>query len=79
MYNDDDELECNLCGLVYVGETKGKQSILSMRVRIIEQIYHRTNKPLLIFASPMRHSDISSQKSDQSKQHKNYLKKFNIN
>jgi hypothetical protein len=37
------ELECNLCGLVYVGETKGKQSILSMRVRIIEQIYHRTN------------------------------------
>ena len=37
------ELECNLCGLVYVGETNGKQSILSMRVRIIEQIYHRTN------------------------------------
>jgi len=67
-------LECNLCGLVYVGETKGKlhkricghrsgiinvndivyqhfnqpdHSILSMRVRIIEKIYHRTNNPNL--------------------------------
>ena len=68
-------LECNLCGLVYVGNTKGKlhkrirghrcgiinnvndivyqhfnqpdHSILSMRVRIIEKIYHRTNNPSL--------------------------------
>ena len=73
-------LECNLCGLVYVGETKGKlyiricghrsgiinnvndivyqhynqpdHSILSMRVRIIEKIYHRTNNPNL--ATPLR-------------------------
>jgi hypothetical protein len=68
-------LEYDLCGLVYVGETKGKlrkricghrpgiinnvndtifqhfnqpdHSILSMRVRIIEKIYHRTNNPNL--------------------------------
>ena len=72
-------LECNLCGLVYVGETKDKlhkricilfglsgiinnvnvndivyqhfnqpdHSFLSMRVRIIEKIYHRTNNPNL--------------------------------
>jgi hypothetical protein len=73
-------LECNLCGLVYVGETKCKlhkricdhrsgiinnandivyqhfnetdQSILSMRVRISEEIYHRTNNPNL--ATPLR-------------------------
>ena len=68
-------LECILCGLVYVGETKGKlhkricghrsgiinivnniiyqhfnqpdHSILSIRVRINEKIYHRTNNPNL--------------------------------
>ena len=73
-------LECNLCGLVYIGETKGElrkriyghrsginnkgneliyqhfnqpdHSILSMRVRIIEKIYHRTNNPNL--ATPLR-------------------------
>jgi hypothetical protein len=73
-------LECNLYGLVYVGETKGKlhiricgnrsgiihnvndivyqhfnqpdHSILSMRVRIIEKIYNRTNNPNL--ATPLR-------------------------
>jgi hypothetical protein len=73
-------LECNLCGLVFVGETKGKlhkrisghrsriihnvkdivnqhfnqpdHSILSMRVRFIEKIYHRTNNPNL--ATPLR-------------------------
>ena len=73
-------LECNLCGLVFVGETKGKlhkrisghrsriihnvkdivnqhfnqpdHSIVSMRVRFIEKIYHRTNNPNL--ATPLR-------------------------
>jgi hypothetical protein len=68
-------LDCNLCGSVYVGETKGRlhkricghrsgiinnvndiayqhfnqpdHSILSMRVRIIEKLYHRTNNPSL--------------------------------
>ena len=68
-------LECNLCGLVHVGETKDKlhkrifghrsinaifyqhfnqpdHSVLSMRVRIIEQICHRTNNPNL--ATPLR-------------------------
>jgi len=68
-------IECNLCGLVYVGETKGQlskringhrfninnggkqilyqhfnqedHSILSMRVRILEKIYHHTNSPNL--------------------------------
>ena len=68
-------LECNLCGLVYVGETKDKlhtricghrsgiihnindivyqhfnqpdHSILSMRVRIIDKIYHMTYNPNL--------------------------------
>ena len=73
-------LECNLCGLVYVGETKGKlhkrirghrssiinnvndivyqnfnqpnHSIRSMRVRIIEKIYHKTNNPNLANTSP---------------------------
>jgi len=61
-------LECNLCGLVYVCETKGKlhnvndivyqhfnqpnHPILSMRVRIIEKIYHMTNNPNL--ATPLR-------------------------
>jgi len=68
------------CGLVFVGETKGKlhkricghrsriihnvndivyqhfnkpdHPILSMRVRIIEKIYHRTNNPNL--ATPLR-------------------------
>ena len=73
-------LECILCGLVYVGETKGKlhkricghrsgiinivnniiyqhfnqpdHSILSIRVRINEKIYHRTNN--LNLATPLR-------------------------
>ena len=73
-------LECNLCGLVYVGETKGRlnkrmnghrssinnnefpevyqhfnrpdHSILSMKVRIIEKIYHPTNNPNL--STPLR-------------------------
>jgi len=68
-------IECNLCGLIYIGETKGQlskringhrfninnggkqvlyqhfnredHSILSMRVRIIEKIYHHTNSPNL--------------------------------
>ena len=66
---------CSLCGLIYVGETKGQfnkrisghrfqindnggqllyrhfnqpnHSIVSMRVVIIEQIYHPTNSPTL--------------------------------
>ena len=73
-------IECNLCGLIYVGETMdalnkringhryeinhgGKQllyqhfnqkdhSILSMRVRIIEKIYHHTNNKKL--STPLR-------------------------
>ena len=72
-------LECILCGLVHVGETKDKlhkricghrsgninvndilyqhfnqpdHSVLSMRVRIIEKICHRTNNPNL--ATPFR-------------------------
>ena len=66
-------LEHNLCGLVYVGEPKGKlrkricghrpginfqhfnqpdHSILSMRVRIIRKIYHKTNNPNL--TTPLR-------------------------
>ena len=68
-------IECNLCGLIYIGETKGQiskringhrfninnngkqilyqhfnqedHSIISMRVRIIEKIYHPTNSPNL--------------------------------
>ena len=64
-------IECDLCGLIYIGETMGQlnkricghrfeinhggnqliyrhfnqtdHSILSMRVRIIEKIYHHTN------------------------------------
>ena len=68
-------IECNLCGLIYIGETKGQlskringhrfninnsgkqalyqhfnredHSILSMKVRIIEKIYHPTNSPNL--------------------------------
>ena len=61
---------CSLCGLIYVGETKGQlnnrfqindnggqllyrhsnqpdHSIVSMRVFIIEKIYHHTNSPTL--------------------------------
>ena len=73
-------IECNLCGLIYVGETMdalnkrisghrfeinhgGKQllyqhfnqkdhSILSMKVRIIEKIYHHTNNKKL--STPLR-------------------------
>ena len=65
--------ECALCGLIYVGETKGElrkrmnghrssintggnqllykhfnlpdHSVLSMKVRILEKIYHPTNSP----------------------------------
>ena len=68
-------IECSLCWLVYVGETKGSlnkrisahrfqinnggnqllykhfnspdHSILSMKVRILEKIYHHTNNPTL--------------------------------
>ena len=73
-------IECTLCGLIYVGETKGSlnkrmsghrfqinnggqqllykhfnspdNSILSMKVRIIEKIYHHTNSPTL--STPFR-------------------------
>ena len=73
-------IECTLCGLIYVGETKGAlhkrisghrfqinnggnqllyrhfnspdHSILSMRVRILEKIYHHTNSPTL--STPFR-------------------------
>ena len=73
-------IECSLCGLIYVGETKGKlrtrmsghrskinnkgsqllyrhfdqadHSVLSMRVRILEKIYHPTNNPNL--STPFR-------------------------
>ena len=73
-------IECSLCGLVYVGETKGSlnkrisahrfqinnggnqllykhfnspdHSILSMKVRILEKIYHHTNNPTL--STPFR-------------------------
>ena len=73
-------LECNLCGLIYVGETKGRlnkricghrsginnnlfptvyhhfnqpdHSILSMKVRILEKIYHPSNSPNL--STPLR-------------------------
>jgi len=73
-------LECNLCGLVYVGETKGGLNIhmcghrsgiknnifpevyhhfrqpnhsnLSMKVRILEKIYHPRNNPNL--STPLR-------------------------
>ena len=68
-------LECNLCGLVYVGETQERlnkrmfshrsgintikfptvyqhfnqqdQSVLLMKIRVLEQIYHLTNSPVL--------------------------------
>lgn len=68
-------IECSLCGIVYVGETKGQlnkrisghrfqinhggnqllyrhfnlpdHSVLSMKVRILEKIYHPTNNPNL--------------------------------
>lgn len=68
-------IECTLCGLIYVGETKGSlnkqisgyrfqindcgqqllykhfnstyHSVLSMKVRILEKIYHHTNSPSL--------------------------------
>ena len=68
-------IECNLCGLIYVGETKGRlntrmnghrfeinnggnqllyqhfnqpdHSVLSMKVRLLEKIYHPTNNPTL--------------------------------
>ena len=68
-------LECDLCGLIYVGETKGQlrkrvnghrseinngggqlfyqhfnqadHSVLSMKVRMLEKIYHHTNSPTL--------------------------------
>ena len=74
------DIECSLCGLIYVGETKGKlrtrmsglrskintkgsqllyrhfdqadHSVLSMRVRILEKIYHPTNNPNL--STPFR-------------------------
>ncbi|KAK3087212.1 hypothetical protein FSP39_003163 [Pinctada imbricata] len=73
-------IECSLCGLIYVGETKGQlrkrmsghrskinnkgsqllyrhfdqadHSVLSMRVRILEKIYHPTNNPNL--STPLR-------------------------
>ena len=75
-------IECSLCGLIYVGETKGQlrtrisghrskinnkgsqllyrhfnqpdHSVLSMRVRILEKIYHPTNNPNL--STPFRRS-----------------------
>ena len=73
-------IDCSICGLLYVGETKGQlntrmnghrfninnngqqllyqhfnqadHSILSMKVRILEKIYHRTNNPTL--STPLR-------------------------
>ena len=73
-YNIVYAIERTLCGLIYVGETKGElrkringhrlqinkggnqllyrhfnlpdHSLLSMKVRILEKIYHRTNKPI---------------------------------
>ena len=73
-YNIVYAIECTLCGLIYVGETKGElrkrmnghrsqinnggnqllyrhfnlpdHSVLSMKVRILEKIYHLTNKPI---------------------------------
>ena len=73
-------IACGLCGLIYVGETKGQlrsrmnghrfqinhggsrllhrhfnlpdHSILSMKVRILEKIYHPTNNPSL--STPLR-------------------------
>jgi hypothetical protein len=73
-------MECNLCGLIYVGKTKGAlhkrisghmfqinnggnqllykhfnspdHFILSVRVRILEKIYHHTNFPTL--STPFR-------------------------
>ena len=73
-------IECSLCGMIYVGETKGQlrsrmsghrfqinhsgnqllykhfnlpdHSILSLRVRILEKIYHPTNNPNL--STPFR-------------------------
>ena len=73
-YNIVYAIECTLCGLIYVGETKGElrkrmnghrsqinnggnqllyrhfnlpdHSVLSMKVRILEKIYHPTNKPI---------------------------------
>ena len=72
-YNVVYAIECALCGLIYVGETKGElgkrmnghrssintggnqllykhfnlpdHSVLSMKVRILEKIYHPTNSP----------------------------------
>ena len=62
-------IECTLCGLLYVGETRqtlrsrmsqhrdrnlynhfnqpGHNRCLTMKVRIIEKIYHHTNSPML--------------------------------
>ena len=79
-YNVVYGVECSLCGLIYVGETKGQlrnrmsgrryrinhgsnqllyqhfnlpdHSILSFKVRILEKIYHPTNKPSL--STPLR-------------------------
>ena len=73
-YNIVYAIECTLCGLIYVGETKGElrkrmnghrsqinkggnqllyrhfnlpdHSVLSMKFRILEKIYHPTNKPI---------------------------------
>ena len=73
-YNIVYAIECTLCGLIYVGETKGElrkrmnghrsqinnggnqllyrhfnlpdHSVLSMKVRILEKIYHPTNQPI---------------------------------
>ena len=72
-YNVVYAIECALCGLIYVGETKGElrkrmnghrssintggnqllykhfnlpdHSVLSMKVRFLEKIYHPTNSP----------------------------------
>ena len=79
-YNVVYAIECALCGLIYVGETKGElrkrmnghrssintggnqllykhfnlpdHSVLSMKVRILEKIYHPTNSPGL--STPFR-------------------------
>ena len=79
-YNVVYAIECALCGLMYVGETKGElrkrmnghrssiktggnqllykyfnlpdHSVLSMKVRILEKIYHPTNSPGL--STPFR-------------------------
>ena len=79
-YNVVYAIDCALCGLIYVGETKGElrkrmnghrssintggnqllykhfnlpdHSVLSMKVRILEKIYHPTNSPGL--STPFR-------------------------